>query len=70
MPASARAVVARRVRAAAPSSRQQRQAGAQDRRLHLVEPRVHAELAVVVAIGLAAVAQPPDARGDRGVAAW
>ena len=37
--------------------RQERQPRAKDRGLHLVEPRVHAELAVVIAIGLAAVAQ-------------
>src|SRR4029077_6516953 len=34
-----------------------REAGAEYRRLHLVEARVHAELGVVVAIGLAAVTQ-------------
>ena len=42
--------------------REKRQARAQDRGLHLVEPGVDAGLLVVIAIGLAAVAQPPDAR--------
>ena len=42
-----------------------RQARAQDRGLHLVEPRVDAELFVTVAIDLAAVAQAPDAIGER-----
>ena len=46
---------------------QPRQPRAQDRRLQLVEPAVDAGLDVVVAVGLPAVAQPPDALGERRV---
>ena len=35
--------------------------------LHLVEPRVHAELLMMVAVRLSAVAQPLDAVGERAV---
>ena len=47
---------------------EERQPGAQDRRLHLVEPRVDAELVVAVLVGLPAVAQPLRARQERGIA--
>ena len=40
----------------------------EDRRLHLVEAAVHAHLAVMVPIGLAAVADALHLRGQRGVA--
>ena len=49
-------------------SRQIRQARAQDRRLHFVEPAVGAGLEVMVARRLAAVAQPLDPRRELGVA--
>ena len=66
--AGERRAVARAERAAplGPAG-QQRQPRAQDRRLHLVEPRVHAEFDVLVAIGLAAVAQPLEPLGERRV---
>ena len=51
--------------AARSSPASQRQPRAKDGRLHLVEPRVHAELAVMIAIGLAAVPEPLRVRGDR-----
>jgi hypothetical protein len=48
---------------------QMREEDAQDRRLHLVEPAVHPELLVTVAVALPAVAQPPQARRVPRVAA-
>ena len=46
---------------------QKRQARAQHRRLHLVEPRVDAGVEVMVAVGLAAVAEAAHAFGERRV---
>ena len=43
---------------------QEVQAGAKDGSLHFVEPRIHTKLSVLIAVGLSAVAQPPDAIGD------
>ena len=54
----AAAVLGRERAALVRPARQPGEPRAQDRGLHLVEPRVDAELAVMVAIGLAAVAQP------------
>ena len=63
-----RRAIARRQRAppAGPAG-EARQPRAQDGRLHLVEPRVDARLLVMVAVGLAAVAQPPDPVGERAI---
>src|SRR5712671_4411758 len=44
------------------------QARAENRRLHLVEPRVDARLHVAIAVGLAAVAQPLQPIGQRRIA--
>ena len=44
-----------------------RQAGAEDGGLHLVEPRVHAGVLMMIPVGLAAVAQPLDARRQRAI---
>src|SRR5262245_49188016 len=48
-------------------ARQPRQPRPQNRRLHLVEPRVDARLDVMIAIDLAAVPQPPQAFGKRPI---
>ena len=47
---------------------QLRQPRAQNRRLHLVEPAVDPDFDVTISIGLSAVAQPRDARGERRIA--
>src|SRR5207302_10171065 len=46
---------------------EKRKARAQDRRLKLVEPRVHARLTMVVLCGLSAVSQPFDSFGQRPI---
>jgi hypothetical protein len=48
-------------------ARQQGQTRSQDRRLHLVQARVHTELDVVIAIGLPAVSDTPCADGHGAV---
>ncbi len=45
-----------------------RQPRAENRRLQIVEPRVDARLDVMIAVGLAAVAQPLDRVGERAIA--
>ena len=66
-PASAVAVARGERAAPGGPAGEPRQPRAQDGRLHLVEPRIDAGFLMVIAIGLAAVSQPPDPLGERAI---